>query len=94
MLVIGFRVQHEGNGKEKIWFLIQNSWASMPLVKVSAAYLSHHVEKKAGGYSFIEQPLQAFPKGTQATTGLVQNSYFLDGGDDEIPEPTGLERGW
>jgi hypothetical protein len=92
MLIIGFRVQDEGGDKEKIWFLLQNSWEDMPLVEVSAAYLSYHIEKKHGGYAFITEPLQAFPQGYQITQGLVQESHFMDGGDNKKSQVLRLER--
>jgi hypothetical protein len=82
MLIVGFRVQCEGNGK-KIWFLVQNSWKSMPLLEVSAAFLSKHVDLNEGGYALIRKPLDTFPVGMQPARGLVLESSFMDGGDNE-----------
>jgi hypothetical protein len=94
LLIIGFRVECGEDGTEKTWFLIQNSWPSMPLLEVSAAYLGKHVELGSTAeatYAFFQSPLAAFPDGTHPMRGLVVESYFEDGGDDERTKELPLE---
>jgi hypothetical protein len=81
MVLIGFRKEKQGDGSEKIWFLVQNTWKKMVLVEMSPAYLSKHIYK-GGGICFIKEPVTKLPEHIPHSPYHVIESMFCGGGDE------------
>jgi hypothetical protein len=61
MVLIGYRKEQRTNDRDKIWFLVQNTWDGLQLIEMSAAYLYKHIDQETGGISFINEHLPELP---------------------------------
>jgi hypothetical protein len=77
MVLIGSRFDKK---KKKQWFLLQNSWRSLPLLEVSDAFLARHLE---GQLVFVRRTITAADLGSVLSPHgrLYQKCGFDDGGD-------------
>jgi hypothetical protein len=81
MVIIGHR-KEEKEGVTKVWFLVQNSSASLPVLEASAEYLSKHVNMDGeGGYCFVVKPLTQFPDSVPFCQGFAHESSYDEGED-------------
>lgn len=86
MVVIGYRFEMGDSGQKKYWFLLQNTWKKMPLLEVSAEYLSHHLSSVDGQLVFVEGELKAIPTTLGISRSLYVETSFDDGGEEEEEE--------
>jgi hypothetical protein len=80
MVLIGSRFDKK-KAKKKHWFLLQNSWRSLPLLEVSDAFLARHLE---GRLVFVRRTIAAADLGPGLLSPhgrLYQECGFDDGGD-------------
>jgi hypothetical protein len=80
MLIIGSRVQCGEDSKEKIWFLIQNRWKSMPLQEVSAAYLCKHDDLYKGDTSSSRNDSNS----SSASSGMIKIQAAIMGATERM----------
>ena len=81
MIAIGHRFETDDSGKEKYWFLLQNTWKKMPLIEMSAKYLVDHLDPY-GGLLFYTNKLSSMPT-FKFCGGLIQETSFDDGGEED-----------
>jgi hypothetical protein len=82
MILIGSRSDDE---RSKHWFLLQNSWESMPVFEVSDSFLARHLE---GGLRFVRRDITAakVASGDISTVAGLHHECNLDDGGEEAEE--------
>jgi hypothetical protein len=87
MVLIGSRFDNnKKKKKKKHWFLLQNSWKSLPMLEVSDAFLARHLD---GRLEFVRRGVVAAAAAAGGALGsvlsthgrLYQECRFDDGGD-------------
>jgi len=81
MVMIGCREESRLTGGTKYWFLIQNTWAKMPLLEVSGEYLQHNLNQRDGELVFINGELSEPPSAVDLCEGLFLEASYEDGGE-------------
>lgn len=83
---IGHCFEMDDSLQKKYWFLLQNTWKTMPLLEVSAEYLLHHLARIDGQLVFVVGELEAIPTALGISHSLYVEDSFDDGGEEEEEE--------
>jgi hypothetical protein len=84
MILIGSR-SDDADGQSKHWFLLQNSWESMPVLEVSDSFMARHLE---GDLRFVCRDVTAagVASGAVSTVAGLHHECNLDDGGEEAEE--------
>jgi hypothetical protein len=85
MILIGSR-SDDADGQSKHWFLLQNSWESMPVLEVSDSFMARHLE---GDLRFVCRDVTASgvaASGDISTVAGLHHECNLDDGGEEAED--------
>jgi hypothetical protein len=88
MILIGSR-SDDADGQSKHWFLLQNSWESMPVLEVSYSFMARHLNK--GDPVFVRRDVTAktaagIASGAVSTVAGLHHECNLDDGGEEAED--------
>jgi len=82
MVLLGYRIEDVSERVKKTWYLLQNTWKTMPLLEVSAKHLQHNFNQSEGKLIFILGEIHETPKAVDICGVLFLEASFNDGGEE------------
>lgn len=78
MILIGYRK----DAANKVWFLIQNTWKTLPIFEASVSFLAHRLEQRNGKLVFMQGTFRDDSSNKLTSQGLCLESTI----DDDVAE--------